>query len=125
MDRSAELQEFYDDILVTFADGGIQMLGVVLDFANADHDLHGLPGIKAYGTITVQYLDETESHDVTADTVATAFGRINGADPISYLGEQARKRYRLAYRERDAGDIDAVDATNLVEIALFGEVVYA
>jgi len=118
-ERSPERAQFLADILCTFAEGGIQMVGYLLDRTTHD-DSHGIP---EYESVTVQYEDEPERHVVNLDTIAKAFGIMRKGE-VKYLPEGSRTRMLADYRELEAGDIDAVDATNLVEIALFGEVVY-
>lgn len=117
--RSPERAQFLADILCTFAEGGIQMVGWVLE-ANTHNDASGIP---EYDSVKVQYFDEEEIHTVDLDTIAKAFGIMRKGE-VKYLHETSRARLLADYRELEAGDIDAVDATNLVEIALFGEVVY-
>lgn len=123
--RTPERQAFYDDIFVTFAEGGVQMVACV-EYAEIDNDREfaGLKGVHPYKRLDVRYYDDdTVTHTVTVDTFARAYSLIH-AGPVKYLSGYSRKRLIAAYRECDAGDIDAVDATNIVEIGLFGEVVY-
>ena len=122
MKRSAERQEFLNDVLITFAEGGIQMIGEVLDkemFGNEREP-------SGYTWVSVRYSDEgeAESHKITIDTVAQGFSRLSKGE-VDYLSELSRKRLLKCSRENDAGEIDAVDATNIIEIALFGKVTYA
>jgi hypothetical protein len=119
--RSPERAEFLADVICTFAEGGIQMIGGWVITAETHPDASGIP---AYDSVTVQYCDEEETHVVNLDTIAKAFGILRDRE-VKYLHTNSRARYLTDYRELDAGDIDAVDAANLVEIALFGEVVYA
>lgn len=116
--RSAEREEFLNDILCAFAEGGIQMIGEIID---KDFDADALK----YNMVRVRYFDETSDHVVTIETIAKAFGE-KGIKPSwqKKINPIYRERLLRLYREMDAGEIDAVDATNLVEIGLFGEVVY-
>lgn len=115
--RSPELREFYADVLVTFAEGGIQMIGSVVDHVSADG--------WGYEAVTVAYGDEPATeHTITLDTIARAFSIVDKRDDVKHLEPATRARYRRARRELDAGQLDAADATNIVEIALFGEIVY-
>jgi hypothetical protein len=62
-------------------------------------------------------------HRIDRSTVTRAFSRMRSGD-VKHLPAEVRKRYVRAYREHDAGDIDAGAADNIVQIGLFGEVVY-
>lgn len=124
-ERSAERQEFLNDVLITFAEGGIQMIGEILDkemFGNPKN----IREPSGYNWIIVRYGDEEEpeSHKITTDTVAQGLSRLNKGD-VENLSELGRKSLLKSSRENDAGEIDAVDATNIIEIALFGKVTYA
>lgn len=117
--RSAERTEFLEDILCTFAEGGIQMIGYIVE---RDFDADALK----YNMVRVRYSDEEDDspgHVVTIETIAKAFGRFKPYLENKISPEYKNRMNRL-YRELDAGEIDAVDATNLVEIGLFGEIVY-
>lgn len=122
MSKSAARTQFLAGVLCTFAEGGIQMIGERLSAVTHD-DAEGIP---EYDSVTIRYSDEEDGteHIVTPDTIAHAFTIMAKGD-VRYLREGTRKRYLRASRQNDAGDIDAADATNIVEIAIFGEVVYA
>jgi hypothetical protein len=115
--RSAEREEFLNDILCTFAEGGIQMIGEIID---KDFDANALK----YNMVRVRYFDETPDHVVTIETIAKGLSLCRKG-PVTYLGRSHRLRLNECYKEMDAGEIDAVDATNIVEIGLFGEIVYS
>ena len=125
MKRSAERLEFLNDVLITFAEGGIQMIGEVLD-KEMFGDFKDVREPSGYNWISVRYSDEEEpeSHKITIDTVAQGFSRLSKGE-VDYLSELGRKRLLKCSRENDAGEIDAVDATGIIEIALFGKVTYA
>jgi hypothetical protein len=114
--RSAERTEFLNDILCTFAEGGIQMIGEIV---NKEFDADALE----YRWLIVRYFDSFTNHHVDIETIAKAFGRLK---PYleNKISPEYKSRMNKLYREFDAGEIDAVDATNLVEIGLFGEIVY-
>lgn len=119
MTRSEARDEFYADILCTFAEGGIQMVGHVISRVTTGEAI-------TYQSVTVGYDDDEMAgpYTVTANTLAKAFGLIAGRQKPKYASDSWCKRMTDAYRECEAGDVDAVDATNIVEIALFGEVVF-
>lgn len=117
MKRSAKRTEFLNDILCAFAEGGIQMIGQIVE---KEFDSDAL----IYRKLVVEYTDDPQHHTVTIDTIASGLAKCRKG-PVAYLGRSARLRLNECYRECDAGEIDAVDATNIVEIGLFGEVVYS
>lgn len=114
--RSAERTEFLNDILCAFAEGGIQMIGEIIE---REFDAEALE----YRKLVVRYSDDPNNYTVTIETIAKAFGRLK---PYleNKISPEYKSRMNKLYREFDAGEIDAVDATNLVEIGLFGEIVY-
>ncbi len=117
--RSAEREEFLNDILCTFAEGGIQMIGEIV---GKEFDADALE----YRWLIVRYFDNPTNHHVTIETIAHAFGDNGIKHPWQKkVRPEYRERLMRLYREMDAGEIDAVDATNIVEIGLFGEIVYA
>ncbi len=115
--RSAERTEFLNDILCTFAEGGIQLIGSIVE---KDFDDDAL----IYRKLVVEYTDDPMHHTVTIETIAKGLSLCRRG-PVTYLGRSSRLRLNECYKEMDAGEIDAVDATNIVEIGLFGEVVYS
>lgn len=122
-ERSAERQEFLNDVLICFTEGGIQMIGKVLDveeFGNTE-DFGGPFG---YNWVLIRFNDDPENHKITIDTVAQGISRMSKGE-VEYLTEKSRKRLLQSSRENDAGEIDAVDATNIIETGLFGKVMYA
>jgi hypothetical protein len=70
--------------------------------------------------------DETGYRDeglvLDADAVARGIGRILREDVD--LDDRFRSRIAVAAAENDAGDIDAVDADVIAQVALLGEVRY-
>ena len=123
MEKSDERKQFLADVLCTYLEGGIQLGGIGWVNSAVTHD--DADGIPEYDSAVIQYEDAEngETHTVTPDTVARGLG-IMAKGPVKYLGEETRNRYLTASRENDGGDIDAPDATNIIEVALFGEVVY-
>lgn len=116
MARSPEREQFLRDILCAFAEGGIQMIGEIV---SRDFDADALE----YKRVDVKYFDDPKTHRVTIETIARGLA-VCRKGPVPYLSRLSRRRLNECYRDMDAGEIDAVDATNIVEIGLFGEVIY-
>lgn len=129
--RSDARANFLATVLTTAIEGGIGYWSSVEDYEWGYPDLgcsNGEPlpaGAQSYARALIW---EDESDDVTplevnVETIAKAFGKIR-EDRLNLLklGE-ARSRFLEADREND-GDLDALDADMIVQIGLFGEVVY-
>lgn len=128
--RSQALQTFYSDIVTTAIEGGINYWAEVHQYAWFSNTLSGgtaAPGPdggdNAEAVIAAMDDDDEQRHQVTPDTIARAY-TILAAGEVKYLGEETRKRYLKARREVEAGDIDASDADNIVQLGIFGELVY-
>lgn len=127
--RSAERQEFLADIVTIAIEGGINSWASVNDYhwwsptlegGTAEH-ADGMP--NAYATITESDdFGDGGTFTITVDAIANAIGKAL-ADP-QLLGEANTRRLRQSNRDNDAGDIDANDASALVEIFCFGKVTY-
>jgi hypothetical protein len=127
--RTAERQEFLADIVTTAIEGGISSWARVTDYhwwsptlegGTAEH-ADGMP--NAYATITESDdFGDGETFTITVDAIANAIGKAL-ADP-DLLGASNTRRLREANKENDAGEIDADDASALVEIFCFGKVTY-
>lgn len=122
--RSDALQELYASIITTAVEGGINYWARVGDY-EWSFKWHG--DDKDDASVTVyEYGDDTEPasvHKVTTDTIAHAFTVLKKG-PVKYLGEATRKRYIGAQFVPDEADLDAGDADNILQIGLFGELVY-
>lgn len=134
--RRSELQTFYADIVITAIEGGINYWAQVHSYAWHSPNISGgtadpAPGggDNAYAVISAtddgdgEGDDDGTTHAVTVDTIAHAF-TILAAGPVQYLSDQARRRYLAARRELDAGELDAGDADNLLQLGIFGQIVY-
>ena len=122
--RSPERQQLYTDIVTTAVEGGINYWARVCDYEYSD-TFFGDSTNDASATV-IEYGDsETEvaRYKLTTATVAKAFG-IMRKGPVEYLGEAMRKHYLKEYQFPENADFDANDADNIVQIGLFGKVVY-
>lgn len=74
--------------------------------------------------------DEPERLKVDFDTIAKAIGRIAGGEPIEYLADSTRAAVGSflvelqSGEEFPGGDIDADAADEILQVALFGKVVF-
>lgn len=133
--RSRELQTFYADVVGTAIEGGVNYWAQVHSYAWYSTTISGgtadpAPGggDNAYAVISPSDEGDGESdggasYSVTADTIAHAF-TVLAAGPVQYLSDASRRRYLTARRELEAGDLDSSDADNLLQLGIFGQIVY-
>lgn len=122
--RSAERTEFLEDIITAAVEGGTGYWAQVSRYK--------WDGCVTHATLH-EMLDELdddghvrvgEGLELTIDKVATALGKIKAGD-VKHVSAEWCKRITEASRENDAGEIDAADADNIVQVALLGgEIVY-
>lgn len=139
--RTAEHTQFLADVLTTAVEGGIGYWARITDCKRAD-DLSWLEitvieyESAAEDTDTdiffsydaldalVNAKDERTAkyiHTVTLDNVASALRKVIDG---GYVNKEMTARIFLAYKEKDAGEIDAYDADAVIQVAALGEVVY-
>jgi hypothetical protein len=122
MPRTPERTEFLKDLIITAVEGGIGYWAEVRRY-NPDE-----------GTVEVRPQDECATEDpnpwrtVTVATIAKGIGRIDRGD-CTFGGEpwafgKSHGRVMVASRANDAGLLDADDADNILQAALFGDIVY-
>jgi hypothetical protein len=115
-----EKDEFYDDILITAVEGGIGYWCVGRNYQWSDED-----------QTTIEVHEEEQSGDIDLGWIALDRAKIRHAVAVIMdrsndldLHESYRQRISEAYRENDAGEIDADDADVIVQVAVFGNVIY-
>lgn len=140
------LQRFYSDIIVTAVEGGIGYWSRAYDYTYSDETPTKTKAILVDVEEAMEALDAVQTHwntewldkphhegdprlkDITytlrIQLIHRAFSKIFSQDEIKYAPKEWRDRMHLAYLAQDAGDIDAGDADMIVQIAIFGEVVY-
>ncbi len=121
--RTTVRAEFYADIIIGAVEGGTNYWAYSSEYT---HETPETTSVKLADMDEVVGLGASEDgiwHSVNLDTIAKAFGIVNKG-PVEYLHETIRNRYRKAYTELDAGDLDAGDADNLVQIGIFGKIIY-
>jgi hypothetical protein len=131
--RTPERQEFFADIITTALEGGVGYWSQASEYRWFSPSLDGgtaTPGpngtANAYAT-----LHETETDDgelgpaliVAVQDIARVFGLLRLGTPKGW-NDRDVARMLTAYRECDAGGIDSLDADCIVQVAVFGEVVY-
>jgi hypothetical protein len=136
--RTDERTEFLSDVLSTFTESGSALSWFTVDVYELDSDDR-----PSRVVITD---DEGQRHEVNLDTIARGIGIIRNAvmrvdakypqDGEVLHNAETGERLHLSRDERDqilcadrdydeAVNLDSVDASAIVECALFGKVVYA
>jgi hypothetical protein len=128
--RSPERAQFLADVITTATEGGIQYWARVTGYRWFSPELEGgtaEPGPGGTANAWVELVDaeedDGERHRVDLDKIAHAFGVVRQGTPKGWNDDDVA-RMRQAYAELDAGEIDAGDADCLLQLAIFGEVVY-
>lgn len=132
MERSAARKEFLNDIFVAAIEGGINYWASVSDYEHLDLDTFG-------ADVRDNEDDDAPTYRVDAAVIARGVSRISTAkapfyepnkapytqcEKVKYLSEYVAKIVRDAGFENDASEIDADVADVVVQVGLFGEVVY-
>lgn len=125
--RAPERTRFLDNVLTTFLEGGIDPVGYVKESELIKPEPHDAT-TWYYEWADVVYRDEPDKvYRVTRETVAHGLSEIgNFSKEVPWASESWRRRVTAISRVNGehGDDIDAADASNVVEVALFGEVVY-
>lgn len=134
--RTAERLQYLHDIMVTAVEGGVGYWSVAetVRSSNDDHwyesyTLWCSEGGKEPVSCGNGTDDPCKGHQVTPDVVAKGLGlgtltKAEGeAQDIGWAYSQ-REHVILANRESDAGEIDADDADCIVQLGVFGKVIY-
>jgi len=112
--RSAARIKFLEDIVITAIEGGVNFWADVRDYN------YSTPGSVSARIRDSESVGEWEV--VNMDTIAKGLGLIRKNNDL--VGDVYLGYIKTAESEKDAGIIDADTATAIVEVALFGEVVY-
>lgn len=111
--------EFYDDVLITAVEGGIGYWSLGKDYRWSDD-----------GPTSVDVREDNGEVDepgpwvhVDRASMVRAFSVLRSDADLS-LADSIRKRLVAAWREADAGGLDASDADIVVQVAVLGDVVY-
>lgn len=129
--RSRERVQFLADVIVSAVEGGgygVQTWAEVTGYKWHADDLEGgTAGAVEYTAAQLRELDDFgqpmgEPIQLTIDLVAKGVGAIDRG--VADVGETFRRRVREASRDNDAGAFDVIDADAIVQVAVFGAVVY-
>lgn len=119
--ESNELKDFYWYCLV----GAIEDSYSMFDVNEYKHYDDSSYKYEAFAKI-VDVEQDGKEYKVTLDTFRKAFELINNdpEKPLDSLHQSIRERFHSAWRSRDAGDLDAYDYNILLQLGIFGEVIY-
>lgn len=133
--RTAERLQFLHDVMITAISGGVSYWSVADDIVRHENDdlfyvsyvLYCSDGGKEPIECGNDVDEVCKGHTVDPELVARGLGL--GTKPEAASGEigwaySQRKHVILANRESDAGEIDSVDADCIVQLGIFGKVVY-
>jgi len=112
--RSEEREEFLADVMTTAVEGGIGYWSRVRGYK------WDCPPAEA--TVEVQSIDDRKWAVVTIGTIAKGIGKVF-RDEVK-INPELRKRIIRASVQNDAGELDASDADAVLQVGIFGEVVY-
>ena len=125
--RSPERVEFLQGVFITAMEGGVNYWADVTDYSPdgmweepRGGRLVDPPDPTKFYALLIDMEDEDEEFLVNINTIAKGFGLVKDPD----VRIRDRKRLLEAYREMDAGYIDAGDADSIVQLGLFGEIVF-
>jgi hypothetical protein len=134
--ENAHVDQMLHDVFVTALEGGINYWASVNSYhwtTNGELDGKDLTGFHA----VIEDADPGTNDDfatpltIDRNTIAEGFGRLT-TGPVKFMPEPQRHMFLAMLHARLAGfdeyhidiDYDAGDADNLVQVGLFGEVVY-
>jgi hypothetical protein len=120
--RSAERDQFLNDIVVTAAEGGVESwVDSITEYKKVDRG----DGIEHYSFVA-HYDDPSEdkqrAQGVDEDLISRGLNKWL-KDPDASADD--KRLLRNASKENDAGNIDAGYASGIVEYGIFGEIVFA
>jgi hypothetical protein len=114
--RSPERVSFLGDVIVTATEGGTGYWAYASDYHWEDED-------PSKNTVTLTAMDDPATERVvTIETIAHGLAKLRKGE--GQVNSRIRAEILEADRANDAGDIDADGADVIVQIALFGELVY-
>jgi hypothetical protein len=131
LERLLARDEFLASVITTAIEGGVgywagcrvyRWWSPTLDGGTALPSVNG--GAFAHAVLVDREDPEQRDWKVDPGTIVQAFERLAEDAPVLHVSTRTRNRLLGAYDDLEAGDIDADDADMLVQIGLFGEVVY-
>lgn len=122
MAEKTDREQFLDDIITTAVEGGIGYWSQVSQYRWGD---------EKETTVRVHELDSAGNVEnkvgvpITRNKIEEAIKKIADMNTsIEYLHPRVRGEIFIASCDNDAGDIDATLADIIVQVAMFGKVVY-
>lgn len=122
--RSAERDSFLKDVVIGFVeDGGTNSWRQIerYRYETADPDDIFSPMVVAEATF-IDVEDDDKSYAIDHETVAKGLGKLRRGE--GGMNSTMRGAILAADAENDAGQIDAYDADAIVQLGVFGELVY-
>lgn len=115
----SQRQAFYDDVLTTAVEGGINYWAECRGYRWSDD------GPTTADVRDAGYEDDGpgEWKHLTRASMVEAFSVLRSDKPLA-LHSSYRERINQAWRAADAGDIDTTDADIVVQVAVLGDVIY-
>lgn len=112
-------KQFLFDTVVTAAEHGISYWAIVCDYRWNNNPE------KLYAMVRIQDAESEKYHSITLETVAKGLRRICVTGEPIQLRDDIYENILLANRTNGAqGDIDAECADVIVQVGLFGDVIY-
>lgn len=121
MARTAERTQFLADILCTALEGGIGYWAQASVYRHSGDPAATLAVVHEYDDAADDY--SPDRLEITPDAIAIGISRIRRGD-LRNVTEYRRRDVLAAWRDNDAGDVDSDLADTIVQVALFGDVVY-
>jgi hypothetical protein len=131
--RTAERETFLADIITTAVEGGYSSLEFedyrwhspeeYMGASDPENPLGLAPNGGGNATVTaVDVYQDGKRYPVTPGTIATALGKIRKGE--GSMADSYRKRIVRADATNDAGDLDAIDADIVLQMATLADVIY-
>lgn len=118
-----EKDTFYHDVFVTALEGGINYWSACRKYKWST-DGGNTPDLKGFVAVVVDYEDVDEPEFlINRDVIQRGCSAIMNEDDLQ-LADSIKKNIQHAFIDNDCGLIDAGDADVIVQVGLFGEVVY-
>lgn len=122
MKRSPERTQFLEDLIT----GAIEHSGYGFPECIEYPDV---PDGQVYAIIIDRYVEDGDDdygaqYRVNADVMAKGVSMIIRDVEGKIVSDDHRKQIMAASRDKDASDMDVVDCLAILEVALFGEVIY-
>jgi hypothetical protein len=119
--RTIERTEYLADIIIGAVEGGIGYWSATSAYRHSGDPANTLAVVHEYDDASDTYT--ADRHEITPDTIAHGITCIRRGD-LRNLSDGRRTAILAADRHNDAGDLDSDLCDCIVQVALFGDVVY-